>query len=568
MIGMVFGQKSTSLGGAAKMGADPVVESVSSAAEMQDQRLVFKSRAHYVMVPVVATDANGNPVHGLTKNDFTVLENGKAQPIDSFEEIVALDLREPMAVLQAKDPAAPRQASNRVLNDSRRPVVIVALDLINTPMLSQNAARDGLLGFLATGIPAKSLVQLVTISGTGVKILHDFTLDSDALAKAAREFKIRQHDSRAIEQNRKDLLSINETIEQSGNPALLRVFDVMERALEEHNMFVRENALAKTTAALDAIARTYAGVPGRKSLVWLTASLQTEKLELQSRRRYARSLETLASANIAVYPVDVRGLEGIGFSDAGVQLTWKEKGMTPSGKTDNNKTIDFLTDLDNQHFDTLDTMKQAAEATGGRAFYNSNDLAGSIRTAASDGASYYLLTYKLNSRDTRAGWRKLQVKVARANATVRARRGVYVDQSVLDPALSRKDDLQAALESPLDYTALPVTVSWDQQSVAGGKRNVTFEITLLPDAVQLQPGTNDLNWDFAFLATTDKGKESASRIQTYKAKVKPQDTAKLLESGLTYRNQFSLPAGEHSVRFVVRDNATGRMGSVHIVLKD
>src|SRR5260370_4882029 len=94
--------------------------------------------------------------------------------------------------------------------------------------------------------------------------------------------------------------------------------------------------------------------------------------------------------------------------------------------------------------------------TGGRAYYNSNDLVKGFRDAVKDSAEYYMLGYYLDRSNTKPGWRKLSVKVKRDHVDVRARSGFFVTQATVDPESSRDSDLASALQSPIDYTALPL----------------------------------------------------------------------------------------------------------------
>ena len=114
-----------------------------------------------------------------------------------------------------------------------------------------------------------------------------------------------------------------------------------------------------------------------------------------------------------------------------------------------------------RRMDTQATYETFASMTGGRPYYNSNDLVKGFRDAVRDSSEYYMLGYYLDHSDTKPGWRKLRVKVDREHAEVRARSGFFVTKTTVDPGTSRDIDVKLALESPMDYTALPVVVHWD-----------------------------------------------------------------------------------------------------------
>src|SRR5260370_19297487 len=100
--------------------------------------------------------------------------------------------------------------------------------------------------------------------------------------------------------------------------------------------------------------------------------------------------------------------------------------------------------------------------TGGRAYYNSNDLVKGFRDAVHDSAEYYMLGYYLDRSKTKAGWRKLAVKVKRDHVDVRARSRFFVTNATVDPADTRTRDISSALQSPLDYTSLALVVRWNK----------------------------------------------------------------------------------------------------------
>ena len=104
---------------------------------------------------------------------------------------------------------------------------------------------------------------------------------------------------------------------------------------------------------------------------------------------------------------------------------------------------------------TIDTLNQFAEMTGGKAFYNTNDLATSFKRAADDASSYYLVGYYLDLKNNHAGWRSLKVKVDKKDTEVRARKGFFVTNATLHMDLTRSTDLNFALTSPIEGTGVP-----------------------------------------------------------------------------------------------------------------
>ena len=221
--------------------------------------------------------------------------------------------------------------------------------------------------------------------------------------------------------------------------------------------------------------------------------------------------------------------------------------------------------------DTQSTLQTFASMTGGRAYYNSNDLAKGFRDAVSDSAEYYMLGYYLDRSKTKAGWRKLAVKVKRDHVEVRARSGFFVTNATVDPEDTRTSDIASALNSPLDYTSLPLVVRWDkvEPSKEPGKKRVIYGMHVTPDGVLINAAENNhFVFDFVALAKTPEGKTVDHPVgKQVEAHLGAEKLAAGQQNGIFYNGALDLVPGEYTVRFVVRDDLSGRMGSVAATLK-
>jgi hypothetical protein len=211
-------------------------------------------------------------------------------------------------------------------------------------------------------------------------------------------------------------------------------------------------------------------------------------------------------------------------------------------------------------------MENFADMTGGKAFYNRNDLDVAFQKAADDSSTYYMLGYYLD-KNAKPGWHKLQVKVKRGGTEVRARNGFFVtDTKKVD---NRKMDISLALVSPLDYTGLPLTVRWTSQQAEGTKKKIHFQVNIPPNANLVDTTNNNfLSLEFVAVVRTPTGDPADQFSQHFEANLKPESLQVIQKDGLNYSNDVILPRdrgftpGIYSVRFVVRDNVDGRMGSV------
>jgi VWFA-related protein len=567
---------------------------IANAQDQKDSGVTFTSRTNLVLVPVVVSDKPGTHISGLTKDDFEIQEDGKSKPVATLEEIKTFTSR---ATRSTPEPGIYTNAL--IGNPSPKRLTIFALDLVNTPFLDQTYAREQLIKYLAQKVSSQEPSALLAIRSNGLQVLHDFSSDPTvlvaALKKATGETSAIQGAS-ASEAG----ADVNALLSASARPfnpdeingeaqGLMRFIN--GNGLDAQVQIAkRAEAIRVTLQAFQHVAEAFAGIPGRKSLVWATASFPfgldaasgamlspeqyrqggltnaplfgdrrskggdlpsfpsiTEVLNTSELTRlaplYERTLQMLNDANIAVYPVDARGLV-VFFPGANVSR------------------IEGLNSFNATLFEgSRDTMVNLAAMTGGQAFYNRNDLDAAFQKAADDAASYYMLGYYLAKND-KPGWHKLRVNVKRNGSEVRARSGFFVTPDVKQED-TRRMDVSLALVSPLDYTAVPLAVHWSGVKANGAKRRIHFEITLPPDSKVVDASQNGLlDLEVVAVARTATGKPADQFTQRVQANLKGGALQESQSTGLNYNNDLILPAGGYSVRFVVRDNLTGRLGSV------
>jgi hypothetical protein len=224
-----------------------------------------------------------------------------------------------------------------------------------------------------------------------------------------------------------------------------------------------------------------------------------------------------------------------------------------------------------KNLDTQSSFETFASMTGGRAYYNSNDLVKGFRDAVNDSAEYYMLGYYLDRSKTKSGWRKLAVKVKRDHVEVRARSGFFVTHATVDPENSRNSDLSSALQSPLDFTSLALVARWDkiEPSKEPGKKHVNYAMQVAPDPALIDEGDNNhVVLDFVVLAKTPEGKQVDKPVgQKVDAHLSPEKLSSIRKNGVAYSGSLDLAPGEYTIRFVVRDDLSGRIGSVAAPLK-
>jgi VWFA-related protein len=523
--------------------------------------LKFSARSNYVLVPVIVTDKDGKHVAGLGQADFKIFENGKQQKIASVEEVKAV------ATPASRPSTSTNEFSNEIESGgSQKRIAVVALDLVNTPLLDQGRAREAVVKFLGANLSDDMIVELVTIESKGVRVIHDFSSDPKILVKALSRVNpsgasVPKVDTSVLMQLDADRGAKNRPV---GNPdgivdveaTLLNAFVTGESIFASQQ---RGLALNATLGAFHQIGQQLLGVPGRKSLIWITGSfpfdIDAESLAVSEGvpfDAYQRSMQMLSNANIALYPVDARGLVVVGLPDATEHLSRKQL----------QDMQDYTSKASGDFNSTLDTMRILASMTGGKAFFNTNDIKGAIHEAAQDTAAYYMLTFAVAKDDRKAGWRKLSVKVNNEALHTRTRQGYYLTQSDLDPNLSAALDFDRAINSPLDETGLPLHVRFDAPVADGGKKKIRFALTLPPDLPIIDEADgNRLNLEIVYVVRNSSGQQLDRKSQAYRANLVDEQVKQLKMAGVGWDNTLDLPPGDYSVRFVVRDHNSGRVGS-------
>ena len=521
------------------------------------KRLEFKSQTTLVQVPVIVTDAAGAHIHQLTKSDFSVLEDGKRQHISGFEEIIPGE----NAV------AAPANAVGAYTNIPSRQneltaLTIIVLDEINTPFLSQSSARQQLIKYLGRHLETTHPIGLIVLGNKGMSVLSRLNSDPATLIAALKNASGTVSEMEKFNDDGKAMAATGEPgkgITPGGLPigaspeVAIQHFILKQDAAEAP--YIQARAVENTLRGFLQLAMYLSGLPGRKSVIWVTGSFPFYLDSFTSvpgdpslRTLYERSLKALNDAQVAVYPVDARGL----LTDS-----------TYSGEFTGSMLGSGATDSLNQA--TLTSLKTFAKMTGGLAYYSTNDLAGAVDGALKDSSSYYLLTYYLDQKKNNPGWRDLKVTVSRKDAQVRARAGYLVTNVAANPEVTRKADIDFALNSPFESTGVRVREQWLGIDPKGGKAVVAFAVKVPAEDLIDEGYKNRFDVDFVAQAVS-KGIARGGVSQSIKGAVAPDKLAKLKADGIFYQSRLELPPGNYQVRFVVRDNLSGKIGSVFVPL--
>jgi VWFA-related protein len=543
--------------------------------EFDKHLLTFSTKVQYVLVPVVVIDKAGNPVAGLKKEDFRLQENGKDQVISSLEEIVPVATPLPSGPAKSKDEATNEAA---IENNAPRRLTIIAIDFVNTPFSDQARARQQVVAFLAKSLEPDSLYQVVAVENNGLRVLHDYTQSSEDLIATVKKLN-----SRFTASDRVDSGALRDFNSKGSMGGLAQVTPGATSVGPSRNAytldprvdfaawaegqnaagegqyasFVANAAVESTLTAFQQIAERTSGIPGRKSLIWITGgfpfSIDPATARVSNGANfdvYQHVMQELSDQMIVLYPVDARGVL-MANPDATMHLT----------RTQNAFPGALLADISNRQLDVLNTMTSFADMTGGRAYIGTNDTAGAIHSAAMDGSHYYLLSYPVDKSNRHAGWRKIGVKVGSYN--VRARTGYYLTQTTVDPLTSARFDIDAALRSPLDCTGIPLRVAVKPQIEADGKKKLPFSGVIPAAGIKVDTADNNhVFLEISYAVLTADGNTASKQDKSYNLNLNADQVKQLATMGLGFADTLDLAPGANRLRVVVRDNLNGRVGSV------
>jgi VWFA-related protein len=546
------------------------------------QAPAVRATTRLVWLSVVVKDKNGNPVPDLTSADFSIRDEKKPQAIRFFR----VDSNEPPKA--APKPLPADIYTNRPQDAASVPpnVTVILFDGLNTKLSDQAQARDQVSQFLKQ-IQPNDRVALYAL-GRELHVLQDFTRDSSRVVAALR--KSRGESTMDLDASTPDQL-------QTGNDAMdLLLKDAFQR---EASYYIQER-VHLTVAALTEISQHLASLPGRKNLVWVSGSFpfsvgyeNVEDLQLKlddptdEQRMFAEDIEKAAralnDADIAVYPVDARGLQGLdmnpprpftGLAGSPAMNANSHSGasgagggrreLPAAGSRSGGSPSNLLKSPDTTNLDTMNTL---ANRTGGRAFYNTNDIMGAVRKAIDDSRLTYEIGYYPEDVKWNGAFHNVEVKVARPGVEVRARKGYFaLTQPKLTPE-SRQAAIQMALASPIDATQVGFVTQVRAADVPGA-RTLFVAVKVAPNDIdfELADGKYSGAMEYVLAQMDDSSKVLDGTGETFQLHYLPAQYDRARATWLTFSKTVPYHADATHLRLIVRDPTTGKIGAVDIPL--
>jgi VWFA-related protein len=541
----------------------PLIWSQQTTADSQS--MTVTANTELVLVPGQVKGHDGKPLLGLRQQDFILRSDGKPQPIRVFEESLRANAK-PTTQTATAQTASPNRISNVPEGGMPEQILIIAFDLVNTEFLHQSWAKKQLLKYLSSQLPNQHFA-LVAITKNGLAQIHNFSSDPAVLVQALQRLE-----------NSADKVGTQDSIFES--EVASAQFSTVLSSSDEYNSIMAafqdtqiygasaQKIMARATlTGLMQIAQAYAGVPGRKSVIWLTGGMPTILYnafaggihgssplngDTDLIPDYESAFSALNNANIAIYGVDVKGI--------GINKTYNATGINqamhnPVYQTRANaNVVSPLASGD-------DAIKVLSAATGGRSCTANLDLKDCIDQAVEDSTSYYMLGFYVPQENRKPGWHKLDVKLVADVGSVRSRNSYYLAARTEPTDKQINRSLRDAADAKIGFTGIAFAVERQRNDGSPGKPPVPMLRIMVPaSSVLPSPGRPQLSYDIATVPLTNQG-EPATELRVIHLNLTQEQTQTALNKGWAY---FDPPQGSanQAVKYILRDNGTGHIGSL------
>ena len=514
------------------------------------QTPTFRVAVDNVEVDVLVTDAKGNYVRDLTKEDFQVFEDGKPQALSTFVS-VDIPVERSEQALFTKQLVEPDVKSNEQPFGGR--VYVMVLDSAHTLPQNTNLMRTAARKFITDKVGSNDLVAVVSARGAmgGEDAGQEFTNNKRLLLAAVDKFRGTQPRSATLNK-------IDDVINSSAQRAATRAAGGTPDDPKDIDAQEREYNARAVIEELTAVADWFSVVHGRKkSILYFSEGISYDVHDVFANGgnngastiqiRMQDLVRAATKANASIYAIDPRGLQGM--SDASIELQ-----SVPEAGLDERA-------LQNESRLARESLQAFAGETGGFAVVNTNRIANAFDRIVEENSSYYVLAYYPPNPKRDGKYHNINVRVTRPGVNVRFRRG-YANATGKPPAPAKADvsaELLEALRSPIPISGLGMKVFAAPFKGVAPNASVLMGVELRGrDLATAANGKIDL----AFSAVDAKGKMKASSHDSLTLNLRPETRTRVEQTGIRLLNRMDVPPGRYQLRVAAYDTNGGAVGSV------
>jgi len=488
----------------------------------------FRSDVRLMEVNVVAVDQKNQPVKDLSKSDFRLYEDGKPREIRFF---VVEKSEESAPSTEATDLASTDQTvTNTPAGMSARGGhTVILLDWLNSDLPDRAQIYHRLIQMLSA-LEVRDHVAIYVLERR-LRVVHEFTTDDKALLDSVKKLRTNADLPPTVGSRKMFDASIGPLLPDSDT---FGAVDLQLRA-------------AVTKGAIKQIADHMAGVPGRKSMIWLATRFTFDP--------------SLKNAGIATYAVDARGLMTT-FSPKANSLNVTTIPNVPAIR---DAAESLARRMEQEEHNARRTVQEAAAESGGQAFFDRNDLDAIMRTALDDSRHTYTIGY-YPSVPERPGTHQIRVQVARRGVTLRYRQSYSVSSPEAAPPESRAAAIVEALKQPVNATGIAISVT-----VSRSGRALKLEARLAPSTIAFENRENQWHGRFEVVLhffAADGSPVGDGFSQTIALNLTESQYQKVAREGTPFTLNLVVPQNAAGLRVLARDEASGLIGTVSIPLND
>jgi VWFA-related protein len=510
------------------------------------QNFTIKVQSNLVVEAVEVKDKQGHFVHGLTAKDYVLTEDGVAQTIRYCEHQNLSETAKPLPEMTsatenvtvynklAREAIAPETMDNQRYKDKR--LLALYFDMTALPPSDQMRALEAAEKFVRTQMTTADLVSIMRYQGGSVDILQDFTAD------------------------RNRLLSILETMVVGEGQGLEGTTDDASSADtgaafgqddSEFNVFNTDRQLS----ALQTASHMLGQVSEKKSLLYFASGLRLNGIDNQA-QMHATADEAIKDG-VTIWTVDARGL--VANAPMGDASQGSPGGQSMyTGASAQAVTTNFQR--------SQDTLYALAGDTGGKAFLDNNDLAGGIVQAQQSISDYYILGYYTSNTDPNGKFRRIRISLANnQEAKLDYRQGYYANKEFNKfNDVDRERQLEDALmlEDPITDLTIAMEIDYFQLNRAEYFVPIIVKIPGRELALAKRGGAEITRIDFVGEIKDLVGGTTVSNVRdNTNIKLTDKTAAELARVPLEYDTGFTLLPGKYSIKFLARDDETGRIGT-------
>ncbi len=533
---------------------------------------VIRTAVDLVLIDVRVTDKAGKPILGLNPAQFTLLEDGKPQKIGSFEfyNIEAIEAAArpdskpvvvPLGTIAPIVSTASPEETQKAVRDHR--LMVLFFDLTSMQPEDLLRARDAAEHYLREQITPADLVAVATF-GNQIRVPVHFTNDRDVLLRAVRSLRPGKE---------AQLSEFLEAAPQQGEDAASEDTGAAYTPdATEFNIFNTDRKLA----AMESLANLLRPIPGRKSVVQFTSGIAQTGEENRSQLRAA--VDAANRANVSFYTVDARGLfaqpAGGEASQAALGGTatftgiGRLGGISGSAARASSRAVDTGASVFKQSGSrqaSRETLATLATDTGGQSFFDLGDFREVFEKVQADTPGYYLVGYYSTNSNRNGRWRRVRVKVDAPGARVHYREGYYAPRNFgLATAQDRERELMEAMRTEAPRVEFPIALETAYFRMNDKESFVPIAAKLPWSALEwaTKRGKREAEFDFAAEVRDQQSNKIVGALRdTIKVSLATDRFQQLQQHALLYQGGLILGPGNYRLKFLARENETGRIGS-------